>query len=361
MEQHMRDTMMSWWGDEESKFIFENRLAYSESNDFVYIQNIVDRCVPELKGGAKHPDKKNGLINLLNNKRHIWIWGGGTCCTKFIREIVWKENITVEGIIDRDPKIKEILNIPVYTYDAVDFQIVDCLVISMIDRSAVNNCTNLAISLGMNRENIIVYRDYYNYGVIGLTDKQYFEDFIQYVEGETFVDAGVLNLDTSIRFAAECVRRNITDYKIYAFEPDEESYKKCIKVKKQHPEIDIVLYNKGLWSTDTTVHFETTGTASSSITDNQDADSIEVVSLDTFIKGKITFIKMDIEGAELEALKGCQNLIKQYRPKLAISVYHKKEDIVEIPKYIKSLVPDYHLYLRHYTNTFTDTVLYALP
>lgn len=358
MEKQMRDTMLSWWEDEESKFIFENRLAHNENEDFIYIQNIVDRCAPELKGREKHSEKEKELINLLKNKSHIWIWGGGVCCTKFIREIIWEADIKVEGIIDRNSEKKEVLSIPVYTYDAVDFQIVDCLIISMVDKSVVNNCFALAVSLGMSKENIVVYRDYPNH--MAIFDKQYFEDFIKYDKGEVFVDAGVLNLNTSLRFAKECEKRNISDYKIYAFEPDEESYKRCIIVKEKHPEIDILLYNKGLWSTDTTVHFETTGTASSSITDNQDADSIEVVSLDTFIKGKISFIKMDIEGAELEALKGCQNIIKQYRPKLAISVYHKKEDIVEIPKYIKSLVPDYHLYLRHYTNTFTDTVLYAL-
>ena len=361
MEKQMKDMMLSWWEDEESKFIFENRLAHNENDDFIYIQNIVDQYVPELKDRAMHFEKENELINLLMSKKHIWIWGGGVCCTKLIREIIWRADIKVEGIIDRNPAKEEVLNIPVYNYDAVDFPIVDCLIISMADKDAVYNCTNLAISLGMNKENIIVYRDYYSYGVIGLTDKQYFEDFIQYGEGETFVDAGVFNLDTSIRFAEECVRRNITDYKIYAFEPDEESYKKCIKVKEQHPEMDVKLYNKGLWSSDTTVYFETTGTDASRITDKVNANSIEVVSLDSFVKEKVTFIKMDIEGAELEALKGCQNTIKRYRPKLAISVYHKKEDIVEIPKYIKSLVPDYHLYLRHYTNTFTDTVLYALP
>lgn len=75
----------------------------------------------------------------------------------------------------------------------------------------------------------------------------------------------------------------------------------------------------------------------------------------------MSFIKMDIEGADLEALKGCQNTIRRYHPKLAISVYHKPEDIIEIPCYIKELVPEYRLYLRHYGNGDTETVLYALP
>lgn len=359
MEKYMKDTMLSWWEDEESKFIFENRLLHNENDDFIYIQNIVNQCVPELKGRQERSEEENELVNLLKNKRHIWVWGGGVCCTKFIREIIWEADIKIEGIIDKNHKKKEVLNIPVCTCEALDFQIVDCLIISMLNKSAIDDCVNAAVSRGMNKENIIVYRDYYRN--MGVFDKLYFEDFIKYDDGETFVDAGVLDLDTSIRFAKECEKRGISNYKVYAFEPDEESYKKCVIIKEQHPKMDIVLYNKGLWSSNKTVYFESTGTGASRITDKENADSIEVVSLDSYVKEKVTFIKMDIEGAELEALKGCQNTIKRYRPKLAISVYHKKEDIVEIPKYIKSLVPDYHLYLRHYTSSFTETVLYALP
>ena len=151
----------------------------------------------------------------------------------------------------------------------------------------------------------------------------------------------------------------INDFKIYAFEPDQESYERCMKRKKQHPEIKIELLEYGLWSSNTVIGFEQLGQGNSKIND-QSCDAIKCVTLDSCVKEKVTFIKMDIEGAELEALRGCQNIIRQHKPKLAVSVYHKPEDIIEIPQYIKQLVPEYRLYIRHYSNADSETVLYAL-
>lgn len=78
-----------------------------------------------------------------------------------------------------------------------------------------------------------------------------------------------------------------------------------------------------------------------------------------FIDTPITFIKMDIEGAEKESILGAKEIIKKYKPKLAICVYHKLEDIYMIPKMIKELVPEYKLYLRHHSLGMWETVCYA--
>lgn len=93
--------------------------------------------------------------------------------------------------------------------------------------------------------------------------------------------------------------------------------------------------------------------------DVQEGTKIEVVSLDSVIQEKVTFIKMDIEGSEIKALQGSRNLIQTYRPKLAISIYHKWEDLVDIPTYIHELVPEYKFYIRHYFYSPAETVLYA--
>ncbi len=75
---------------------------------------------------------------------------------------------------------------------------------------------------------------------------------------------------------------------------------------------------------------------------------------------KVTFIKLDIEGSELEALRGAEKIIRRDKPRLAISIYHKPQDYFEIPLYIRGLVPEYKLYIRHHKFNKNDTVLYAV-
>ena len=82
--------------------------------------------------------------------------------------------------------------------------------------------------------------------------------------------------------------------------------------------------------------------------------------MDDVIKDSITYLKMDIEGFELEALKGAETLIKINKPKLAICIYHKYDDPVCITEYLSGLVPKYKFYMRHYTYSQHETVLYAI-
>lgn len=69
---------------------------------------------------------------------------------------------------------------------------------------------------------------------------------------------------------------------------------------------------------------------------------------------------MDVEGAELDTLIGAQETIKKYKPKLAISIYHKPEDIYMIPEFIMKCRDDYSFLIRHYTSCTFETILYAI-
>ena len=90
--------------------------------------------------------------------------------------------------------------------------------------------------------------------------------------------------------------------------------------------------------------------------------SVPVISIDEAIdpEDRVTIMKMDIEGSELEGLKGARKTIQRDKPKLAICIYHRLEDMTEIPLYIKELVPEYKLYVRHHSSCDSETVLYAV-
>ena len=123
----------------------------------------------------------------------------------------------------------------------------------------------------------------------------------------------------------------------------------------------------GVWDKNTRLGFVLSGANKdgSYVVEEQrdDAETIEVVSLDSFFEKEgihPTYIKMDVEGAEMKALIGAENIIKKYKPKLAVSIYHRLEDLWEIPDIIMKYRPDYDLYIRHYPMAAGDTVLYAL-
>ena len=82
---------------------------------------------------------------------------------------------------------------------------------------------------------------------------------------------------------------------------------------------------------------------------------VEVVPLDEDLEDGLTFLKMDIEGAEQSALLGCERLIRSQHPKLAICTYHGYEDIWKIPIMIDRMNPDYQFYLRHYGGNMIPT------
>ena len=118
----------------------------------------------------------------------------------------------------------------------------------------------------------------------------------------------------------------------------------------------------GVYKETTTLNFNAEGGKGSSISSTDEHTiSIPVRAIDDTPECQnATFIKMDVEGAELDALKGAKATILRNKPKLAICIYHYHRDFVEIPKWIHSLVPEYKLYVRHHAFSVNETVLYAI-
>ncbi len=188
----------------------------------------------------------------------------------------------------------------------------------------------------------------------------YFErGIIKLSKEEVFIDGGAYIGDSSEEFLRQ-VNGEFTE--IYLFEPENKKLVEFEKMTRGNKDIHIVA--KGLWSKSKTLKFQTNEyfPSSSEVSELEGDINVSVISIDEVLDGKsATFIKMDIEGAELEGLKGAKQTIKKYQPTLAICVYHKPLDIIEIPLFIKELVPEYKLYLRHYNNHGqTETVLYAI-
>lgn len=353
------DEILSYLADEQSKFIYQKRVEYNETGDFNAIKAIVDRYLPKLQDKSYYPGREAELPKLLKGKKNIIIFGSGMNGSALPG--AWAAHGIIPVCYVDNAKDKwgtRVKGFEVKRPEEIDFCDVDAVVITPFKQEVADAMRKQLLELGAREETLLNYNDF---SASVLEWELYFDpDIIKLHEDEVFVDAGALNLETSLRFMEECRNSHVKNYKIHAFEPDGSSYEWCRDLLRNMPDADIRLYNAGLWSEDTTLYFEKNGNAASRISKEKTEASIKTIALDNCVSGPVTFIKMDIEGAELEALKGSREIIKKYKPRLAISAYHKKEDLVELPLYIKELVPDYKLYVRHYSNAGIETVLYAV-
>lgn len=188
-------------------------------------------------------------------------------------------------------------------------------------------------------------------------ENQYFplNDIFEMGEEEVFVDAGAFDGDTVQQFIE---LTNGRFKKIYAFEPDKSNYKKILN--RQYGE-KVKIFNGGLYDVTTEIAFlgDKGGSSKIEMGGNETISIYQFDSIDE-VDEKVTFIKMDIEGSERKALEGMKKTICRDKPKLAICIYHKYEDLWEIPLYIKELVPEYKIFIRNYTTYLDEIVLYAV-
>ena len=193
--------------------------------------------------------------------------------------------------------------------------------------------------------------------------EQYFPtDIVRLDKNEVFIDAGACCGETSEAF----IKLTDAHYKsIYLFEPSERIVNIAQEIFKQENYKNVNFYKYGLYNENKKIGFiDEDIIGSSSVSEEDTHNSIEVVTLDSIFHNsqeKPTFIKMDIEGAEKEAIHGAQQTISENAPKLAICVYHEMEDLWEIPSMIMSIRADYKIYLRHHSMENTETVCYAIP
>ena len=189
-------------------------------------------------------------------------------------------------------------------------------------------------------------------------DDQYFQnDLIRFTENSVLVDCGAYTGDTMQDF----LRRGLPFRKYIAYELNRRNYEKLqnnMNDARGGETGELIAYNCGVGERNEQIYYDDVVSASCVSSTGIPG---EIVRMSDHLRDEaVSFIKMDIEGAEMGALRGAEELIRRRRPDLAICVYHSISDLYEIPLYIHSIVPEYQLYLRHHTPVFCETVCYAV-
>ena len=171
-----------------------------------------------------------------------------------------------------------------------------------------------------------------------------------------YVDGGAYDGDTALEFIRRC-----PEYKeIYLFEPSvalSEAAKRKLMKHERYRSGDISIIRSGLSDALKTSRLQNAGLPSGSIA--PEGEKILLTPLDHCTWIEPSFIKLDVEGSEKKAILGAEQKIRKHRPFIACAVYHRPEDLWEIPL-ILSTLQDYKFYLRHYTQFYHETVLYCL-
>ena len=184
---------------------------------------------------------------------------------------------------------------------------------------------------------------------------QYFpKDLVSLQEDEVFVDCGAYTGDTIRSFLKNA---NYKYKKMIAFEPDVDNIKLIHKLCKTNvPHI----IQGAAWNENTIIYFSD-GAGSSSKVVSQGELAIQGLAIDSIVEcNDATFIKMDIEGSEYNALLGAKETISRNRPILAICIYHSDEDMIRIYELINSWNLGYKFYVRQHAQKISETVLYAI-
>lgn len=356
-----------YFEDDLSKKIFRMRVLANITNDIKHVHSMIGASdtydvsraleiynkIDENYGIYEHLDVLSWIVS-RNCDGNILLFGTGNASYSY-RSLFSALGIAYKGYIDNNNYGFDIDGHHVYSVEE-NKELLKNNFIVITSTDYREEMTEQLIRLGVDEQRIFIP---YDNALIAYGDNVYFDNSIwKPQEDLVFIDGGSYNLYSSALFAEWCKN---SYKKIIAFEPDGDNYALCKKNIHKYNLDNIEIVNAGLSDRDGELHFEHSGDlGAGSFLSEQGEDVVHVRSLDEYLGGEpCSFIKLDIEGAEMSALVGAAETIKKYKPRLAICVYHKPEDIIDIPLYIKKIVPEYKFMLRHYSTFFYDTVLYA--
>jgi FkbM family methyltransferase len=335
MEKFCLKNIYSHLEDDESKFWFEKRLQYSLTGDMQRMLNSI-----------KKMKKREPFYKKIFEAKEIFLFGSGICghiAVNTLPEVRWK------AFIDNDKnKIGKQDILPIISF-----------------QEFIQNSQNALVFISSLYHQAEMKQQLINNGfpensIIEGFNRQYFDlSHFKPQKNEFFIDAGAWDGYTTKDFFQWS--HDNGENRSILFEPNPIQYSICQDNLRKWNCSNVKIINKGLWHKEETLRFHKADMGSRISSDGEEI--IETISLDEYLKNEeepVTFIKMDIEGAELNALKGAEQTIKKYKPKLAICIYHKPEDIWEIPNILLDFVPNYKFYIRHYYFDDRDTILYAM-
>lgn len=200
------------------------------------------------------------------------------------------------------------------------------------------------------------------------TSEQYFNDLYpkELYDEHILIDCGAYIGDSATAFF-EFLKDEEKPVMVRAFEMEDENFKELESLSKKYN--NLIAYKIGLGDKHEKYYYERKKDASV-LVDYETENKVEIAPLDSILKGKeikASFIKMDIEGFEEKALMGMKNVIINNKATLAICVYHRVDDLIRLPKLIKSYVESstcdvkYKYYLRHHSHNAAELVFYAVP
>lgn len=346
----------------------------------------------------------------LHPGRPVWIFGAGN----FARDVyatLQAARLTIRGFIETQPQRSEFLGLPVRSWPQVTPTAEDQLVIAIHNRTApLDQLAKLARTHGFARIAYPwdIHRRYpaelgWRYWLsgpepllaglerlkalharladdesrrclyrivafrLGLDDAyaSFRHELTQYFNPLTlaalpqrplsYIDGGAYDGDSLLQLAA-CH----PVAQAYLFEPDPENYRK-LAARLQASPFPVHCLPLGLMNAYRVLSFAGGQGEGGNLSGSGDIH-VACAALDDLLPNTpIDFIKLDVEGAEIPALQGARRLLERHRPALAISLYHRPDDLWAIPETLDSLCPGYRLFIRqHYFNSF-DCVLYAIP
>lgn len=200
------------------------------------------------------------------------------------------------------------------------------------------------------------------------TSEQYFNNLYpkDLYDEHILIDCGAYIGDSATAFF-EFLKDEEKPVMVRAFEMEDDNFKELESLSKKYN--NLIAYKIGLGDKHEKYYYERKKDASV-LVDYETENMVEIAPLDSILKGKeikASFIKMDIEGFEEKALMGMKNVIINNKATLAICVYHRVDDLIRLPKLIKSYVESstcdvkYKYYLRHHSHNAAELVFYAVP